>query len=232
MKPPRLGLDTIPPMILAVIAALCPLSAFLLARNQASPTATGLTVVACVATMALLGAALMRRKEEADRAHDAILPGLRDRVEERRRLVLYDQETGLLSRWYFEQRLAEETRRCERYDVPLTLMTLRHPNAQGAALPSAWAEMETNRAGPAAERVRVPDLAASMDEGEFAVCFLHCDAADASVAARRLMEPLRGSEDWELGLATCPDDGFDGKALLKLAAHRQAPWRDVLAEVA
>ena len=34
------------------------------------------------------------------------------------RLAIYDQDSGLLARWYFELRLVEETRRCQRYELP------------------------------------------------------------------------------------------------------------------
>jgi len=162
------------------------------------------------------------------RAHDEaeeLLRGISDRVERSRRLAIFDQESGLYSRWYFEFRLHEECLRARRYDLAVTVLSVRSTSALSRQLaPESWARRAALAAERAARSVRCTDLTASIGTSEFAVCLLHCDRRGAGSALRRLMDSLEGP-DWQVGMATFPDDGSEGKALLDLALGRYAPWR-------
>ncbi len=156
--------------------------------------------------------------DDHDRLHN-----IGEQAERSRRMAIFDQESGLFSRWYLELRLHEECLRAGRYDLSISVLSVRSTSALTTS-PEAWARKAALAAERAARSVRCTDLTASLGRGEFAVCLLHCDRRGAANALRRLMDSLEGS-DWQVGLASFPDDAGEGKALLELAISRYAPWR-------
>jgi len=142
-------------------------------------------------------------------------------AERGRRLAIYDQQSGLLARWYFELRLLEETHRCQRYEMPMAVLTLR---TSTEAMAGQNGGRGLDKSGAIARSLRSTDLAADLGIGEYALCLLHCDRAGAASVLRRLMGEL-ADNDCQVGMAIYPDDDREGKALVELALSRSAPWK-------
>lgn len=129
---------------------------------------------------------------------------------------LYDPLTAIFHRWYFELRLEEETRRCQRYGQSLSLIALRieRPEQVRPTLEADPLELEVAKL--AARTLRAVDIPASLGELEFAFCLPNTDADGARMTARRLREAL-GSRRHAIGIACYPEHSTDGKRILEYA---------------
>lgn len=111
----------------------------------------------------------------------ALANGLR--VEELRRDVDVDEETGLHGRRSLERAVARESARARRYEHPLSVLLLRLEPASGDRV-LRWA------AERLAASVRAPDLVFHLGGGRFAVLLPEASRGDAERLAGRLEPAL------------------------------------------
>jgi GGDEF domain-containing protein len=153
---------------------------------------------------------------------------LNDRLEEEteraRRLVIYDQDSGLLARWYLEFRLVEESNRSRRYTIPFVLLTISLPETMEAPSLQATDDSRSDFHRALTHVVRETDLAARLGENSYACCLLHCNSDQARLVIGRLAHELSEADFW-VGLAVFPDDAVEGPLLIDLARGRSAHWR-------
>ncbi len=173
---------------------------------------------------------LFRRSREKTRLAAELEARITQEAERGRRLAIYDQRTGLLARWYFELRLLEETHLCQRYGMPMTVLTLRTSTTTNEAPVGQNGGQGFDKSSVVARSLWSTDLATARGGGEYAVCLLHCNRAGAAPVLRRLMEEL-AENDSQVGMAVYPDDDCEGKALIELALSRSSPWRARTSEV-
>jgi len=154
---------------------------------------------------------------------------LERQIESGRRISIQDRATGLLQKWYFDLRVAEEVNRCKRYGVPMALIRLAAP--ANARRGDTWGtETEWQLAQEVEHRLRAVDISARIGGLEFIACLPHTDLRGAQVAARRILKDLEG---WSLtvGFATYPTDGEDADMLIEAAVTCQPTDWSLLAEI-
>ncbi len=131
-------------------------------------------------------------------------------VEAGRKLVIYDQETGLLASWYLALRCQEECYRSRRYGRSLSLLVVR---AVGELEP--WLIM-----GPLADRLRrhtrASDIVGHLGNGSFVVMMPETDFDGASVVAERLR---RAVPEAETNVSCFPQDGQSYEELIAAAGQ-------------
>lgn len=126
------------------------------------------------------------------------------------RLAIYDRETGLFAYWYFGMRLEEEMDRARRHGEPLAILLVESTRGRLAS------EEEQLLFGGLAETFRGSDMVAHLGNLRFVVLLPHTDVSGALIAVRRLR--LRFSVDqFQIGLASFPEDGKDWPSLLRAA---------------
>ena len=121
----------------------------------------------------------------------------------------------MLQRWYFELRVAEEARRCRRYGTSMAVMFVKvhddsHPD-------KAWTqEDEMDFVQMFGRTLRSVDLAARINEREYAICLPHTTEEGADTAAGRL---LKNSSAYSVSahMALCPRDGLEYETLVDRA---------------
>ena len=128
--------------------------------------------------------------------------------------ALYDPLTAIFHRWYFELRLEEEVRRCQRYGHSLSVIAMRVERPEDAKRTLETDPLELEIAKLAARTLRAVDIPASLGELEFAFCLPNTDAEGARITARRLREAI-GKRGLSLGIACYPDSSIDGKKILE-----------------
>jgi GGDEF domain-containing protein len=131
-----------------------------------------------------------------------------------------DETTGLLNRWYLEQRLDEEAARCARYRYSMAVVVLKAVAVDLARFSAdGWQEEYMIAAKRCALVIRNVDLSASLAPFEFALCLVQCDRAGAAMAAERILQEFREYE-CQIGIAVYPDDECEPRALIELARVR------------
>jgi GGDEF domain-containing protein len=154
---------------------------------------------------------------------------LERQVESGRRISIQDRSTGLLQKWYFDLRVAEEVNRCKRYGVPMALVRL---SAAGGAQGDTWgSEREWQLAQEVSKHLRAVDISTRSGPLEFLVCLPHTDLRGAQKAARRLLADLEG---WSMraSFATHPQDGDEADALTEAALTRDGAASEDIPETA
>ena len=172
-----------------------------------------LAVVAAFAA----GVASTPKTSEAERAETQRQSGetLLRQVRSGRKVSILDPQTALLQRWYFELRVAEEARRCRRYATSMALIFIKVQAAQEPERP--WTQDdEIDFVQMFARTLRSVDLAARINEGEYAVCLPQTSAEGAAVAVARLLEDT-GGYAVSAFMAHCPGDGMDYESLAERA---------------
>lgn len=145
---------------------------------------------------------------------------LLERSKEQRRTAIRDDSTGLLSRWYLDQRLDEEAARCRRYGYSMSVVTLRAGMVDLAGISAdGWQIQAAKAAQRAAQVIRNVDLSASLAPFEFALCLVHCDREGAGRVVERLVRELSDYE-CSIGVAVYPEDNCEPIALIELARIR------------
>ncbi len=170
----------------------------------------GLAPVAAVVSVAALGGVgLVWRL--GNLIPDAQLGArLARQVEEGRRSVIYDYDTGLLADWYLRIRLAEECARASRYDRDLSLVVIAVDRE------SETVENEANLVEWLRRKQRATDLAGCLGSGRYLIALPDTDAEGAGVVVQR----LDGLADIASATAHSPSDGTCAEDLLQAAEDR------------
>ena len=140
---------------------------------------------------------------------------LNRQVRHSRRLSILDPQTALLQRWYFELRIAEEARRCRRYEHTTALILIC---VDASAQPyRTWTQVdETEFVQLFFRSLRSVDLVARIDERTYGVCLPETTLQGAKSVATRLLQAA-GAYAVTAKLALCPGDGMDYDALVARA---------------
>jgi diguanylate cyclase (GGDEF)-like protein len=153
-------------------------------------------------------------------------------------LAIRDPLTGLYNRRAFDVRLAEEIRRAERYDRPLSVIMAdidclklfndTHGHAHGDYLLRTVASLLT-------EHVRITDFVARYGGDEFAILLPETDRKDAQAVAGKIYARVTaypfemsemlpgGTVTLSVGVSSYPEELTDGEGLL--ASADQALYR-------
>jgi GGDEF domain-containing protein len=134
--------------------------------------------------------------------------------------LLLDPETKLYISWYLHQRLAEEVERAKRHGRPFSIIVCRPQ-----ALPGEETSRAVETASPHFSRLlRQGDLVGHLEDGVIAIGLPETPAAGARVLSHRLRSELSlrsafvNKQIWQVGWASCPEDGETPEALLQSAA--------------
>src|SRR3990170_6546460 len=103
---------------LIAVAALEWLAAGTLVPVALVGLAVGLTAAYAGLVAALVVAAVRR----VDSAQEAMFLLALRQSESSKKLAIYDQQTGLFHRWYFEFRVSGEVKRCQRYGCGMAVL--------------------------------------------------------------------------------------------------------------
>lgn len=133
-------------------------------------------------------------------------------AEQRRRLVLYEPQTGLLARWYFDLRFHEECVRAARYGHALTLLTLEFERPSG--------ELTVRLAEWLLRHVRESDMLGHNTDHRLLVALTSTGDTGAEHFAGRLALSF-GSV--RVGVANFPQDGDSLEKLVDAAAATATP---------
>lgn len=194
-----------------------------LAAGTLPPGIVGLaTAVLAAAYGGLLVVLVGTAVQRATRDQESTVLEMRRRAESGKRLAIYDQATGLYHRWYFELRLSEETKRCQRFGLSMALLAIKAQHLDHELQPVAWDEVNSNLALQVSRLVRAVDIPATIGHLEYALCLTQCDRAGAEATVERVLDALRDHSP-SIGLAVYPQDGADGKELLNRARERAQP---------
>jgi GGDEF domain-containing protein len=229
-NPPERGRITGSPHQYAAVVAPLGLSV-LVAASFAAGLVAG-AVAAPAAALAGAGAVAawvkVKSREGKDAPRATFAKMLERQVENGRRISIQDRSTGLLQKWYFDLRVAEEVSRCKRYGLPMALVRLSASGTKG----DTWgSEREWQLGQEVARHMRAVDISTRSGPLEFLVCLPHTDLRGAQRAARRLLTDLEG---WSLraSFATHARDGDDADTLIEAALTREGLAREEIPDVA
>lgn len=160
------------------------------------------------------------KQDTTEEDREPLLSSLRSATERGRRLAIYDPSSGLLSPWYFELRLDEECHRAQRYNMSMTILAFEQVE-QPVPLPRHGDSMrlEDEAAATLKANLRSVDLVASHGFSGYRVALLQCNYEESKAIVARIMGELRSSQ-WNVGVASLPEDALNGKALLQVAVER------------
>jgi diguanylate cyclase (GGDEF)-like protein len=175
-------------------------------------------IVLCAIALGVAVLMAMRSGHYRMLAERAYLIELHQTTSRARHQVLRDHLSGLYSRWYFYERLAEELSRCARYGRASSVAFLGFP---------AWKTLNLATQAQLIERVgyllqndlRTSDVATRWGPGRFVWYLPETDASQAMVAARRLAEAIQ-TTDAVVGAAQFPADGSSPNELMRAAEAR------------
>jgi GGDEF domain-containing protein len=132
-------------------------------------------------------------------------------IEEGRRLVIYEQETGLYAPWYIALRCEEECYRSVRYKLPFSVLVLQ---------PAPQADVWTVR-GQLADwlrrKRRRSDIPGHLEDGRFVLLMPETDTSGAQKIAQRLSRSVAGIQ---VGHGRHIEDGGNLEQLVAAAADR------------
>jgi len=182
-----------------------------------SPVAAAVVMV----PLALTAAVAVAPNEAAARAREAaratINAGLDRHTRNGRRLSVLDPETALLQRWYFELRIADEARRCRRYGMGMSTLFIKIEDDPAHATNPDWTtEVQMDVVQVLAHQMRAVDLAARIDEREFALCLPHTGEEGAMSLAWRISQNA-GAYNVTMRKAIAPGQGLDFDSLYEAA---------------
>ncbi len=183
--------------------------------------ASPLAAAVVVAPLALVAAIAAAPNETAVRAREAarasISAGLTRHTRNGRKLSILDPHTGLLQRWYFELRIADEARRCRRYGLGMSTLFIKVEDDEAHADDPDWTtEVQMDLVQILARQMRAVDLASRTGNREFALCLPHTGEEGALSLAWRISQNV-GAYKVTMRKAMAPDQGFDFDALYEVA---------------
>jgi GGDEF domain-containing protein len=120
---------------------------------------------------------------------------------------IYDAQTGVYARWYFEHRLDEECMRSGRTGTPITIVCL---NVDDTSALTAGYRLR--------QHVRDYDLIGRLGRGRFVVAVLDAALDVADAIGDRLKTTIEMGAD--VGLAWYPVDGQTARQLITNASKR------------
>ena len=151
-------------------------------------------------------------------AERAYLIELHQSTNRARQQVLRDHLSGLYSRWFFYERLAEELVRCARYGRMASVAYLSFPDWKTLSL-STQAQLIEQVGYLLQNDLRSSDVAARWGPGRFVWYLPETDVPGAIVAAQRLAEAVKTAST-VIGAAQYPADGSSPDELLRVAQAR------------
>ena len=171
--------------------------------------------------------ALLAKKSYLDRLHAHYEQALSSAIS--------DGLTGLYNQTYFKKYLELELKRSLRQNYPTSLLMIDLDDFKGLndrfGHPAGDKVLQET-ARLIREAIREVDLAARYGGEEFAVVLPYSDAQGACVVAERILKALReldlecesghklGAITASIGIAACPDDNRDARALIQQADAR------------
>ena len=183
----------------------------------ASPLAAAIVLAPLVLLAAFAAAPSQGAVRASDAARSTITAGFNRQTRHGHRISILDPETGLLQRWYFELRTADEARRCRRYGMSMSVLFVRIEPQEAHAQDPDWStEVQMDLVQILARQMRGVDLASRIDEREFALCLPHTGEEGALSLAWRISQNV-GSYEVTMRKALAPDQGFDLDALSEAA---------------
>jgi len=195
--------------------------------------ALGVAAVLVAAASGLFIAAYRRQKNVAlERAYSSHLEGLSRRL---RHLAYRDSLTDFYNHRYFQEQLAHEVERAQRYGQPLSVLMLdvdRFKEVNDTYGHMMGDTLLTYLAQVIKARLRSSDVAARYGGDEFAVILPETDQTKAIAVAEKLSTAVCADRRWQgalleklgvgisCGVATFPDDGRTPDDLLVSADRR------------
>jgi GGDEF domain-containing protein len=199
------SLETIAQRALAVLAAACSFVALALVYQSLDVFA----IAACaIAAFAAIASAMLSAVPGTELTPD-VIEKAGHLAEQRRRLVIYDPQTGLLARWYFERRFEEECSRAARYKEPLSLLVIEFGGVTSA-------ELTQSLAGWLLRHVRMSDLLGHGGDDRFLLGLTNTNREGGRVFASRVSSSFNSVQ---VGLVSFPDDGETLSALIERATN-------------
>jgi GGDEF domain-containing protein len=129
---------------------------------------------------------------------DALVQKATREAESGRRLVMFDRQTGLYAYWYIVQRFKEEAKRTERYECPLSVLSVEVVKGDSYSLQdevTSWL----------AHEMRATDLTCHLGDGRFVVILTETTLDEAGAMAARIAHHFPNV--LIMGVACSPDDG-------------------------
>jgi GGDEF domain-containing protein len=191
------------------LAAIGSLATLALALSGHELAASGACAAAFVGALASALLAMQGRRAEVSAR---VLEKTGQQTERRRRLVMYDPQTGLLARWYFELRFQEECLRARRYQEPLTLLVVGFPGP-----PSN--ELLLTLAGWLLRHARASDLLGHASDDRFMLAMTNTPREGAQHFQERLHAAF---DSVRVSTVNFPEDG---ESLADLVAATAASGR-------
>ena len=189
-------------------------------------------ILAAAASAILIAAYTQRRNVDMERAYSSHLEALSRHL---RYLAYRDFLTGLYNHRHFQEQLAHEVERAQRYRHHLSVLMLdvdrfkqvndTYGHLMGDTLLSYVARLIT-------AKVRTSDVAARYGGDEFAVILPETDQEEALAVAEKLRKAVSADRHWQgallgnlgvsicFGVASFPDDGRTADDLLGCADRR------------
>lgn len=131
--------------------------------------------------------------------------------------IIFDPASGLLTPQYFEMRLEEEARRCDRYGHTMSVVVVKL--LMKTSVPEDWRTESALAAHRCATFVRSVDLVSVLAPFEFGICLIESDRSASPSVRARLAEALP-EYDCIFGIVVYPGDAISPSALLKAARER------------
>jgi GGDEF domain-containing protein len=142
------------------------------------------------------------------------------------RRSIYDPGNGLFANWYFRLRLDEEIDRSRRYNINLSIVSLRlarparrskdADDESHIGAPDTWDTGSVELAKAVTNVARSVDFIGTGGDREYIFCLPHTDDEGAEVLANRLTSEFADHIPF-VGVACFPGDGDDAETLLDKA---------------
>ena len=204
----------------AAVAVMLVLALWAVRGETISPALVRYGTGIALSVIALSLAVLMSMRAGHYRvlAERAYLIELHQSTNRARQQVLHDHLSGLYSRWFFYERLAEELARCARYGRMASVAYLGFPDWKTLSL-ATQAQLIEKVGYLLQNDLRSSDVAARWGPGRFVWYLPETDVPGAMVAAQRLAEAVKTTST-VIGAAQYPADGSSPDELLRVAQAR------------
>lgn len=219
-------------LLLAAVTIGCVLLNDLLFEPREARVLNVAVILIAAASAFFLSGYARRRNVDMERAYSSHLETLSRRL---RDLAYRDGLTGLFNHRYFQEQLAHEVERAQRYGHRLSVLMLdvdrfkevndTYGHLMGDTLLTYVAQL-------IAAKLRTSDIAARYGGDEFAVILPETDQEKALAVAQKLGQAVSSDRRWQgallenlgvgisFGVATFPDDGRIADDLLVCADRR------------